>query len=75
MGIIVLFRSYTVNEIAEITGFGKDKVTLLLRRGTLKGRKVGRIWFSRGWEINKLMAEKRKLEELKDKFGRSKKNI
>jgi hypothetical protein len=70
MGTIVIFRSYTVNEIAGITGFGVDKVTLLLRRGTLKGRKVGRIWFSRGWEINRLMAENRKLEKLKDKFRR-----
>ena len=63
-----IFRSYTVNEIAEITGFSKNKVTFLLRKGTLKGRKIGRIWCSRGWEIRVLMSENRKLEELKNKF-------
>lgn len=62
------FRSYTVNEIAEITGFKENKITLLLRKGTLKGRKIGRIWCSRGWEINKLISENRKLEELKNRF-------
>ena len=71
MKTIVFFKSYTVNEIAEITGFGVDKVTLLLRKGTLKGRKIGRIWFSKGWEISRLMGENRKLEELKNKFKRS----
>lgn len=65
-----LFKLYTVNEITEITGFKENKVTFLLRKGTLKGRKVGRIWFSRGWEIRSLMSENRKLEELKGKFGK-----
>ncbi|HUS49104.1 MAG TPA: hypothetical protein VMZ91_03010 [Candidatus Paceibacterota bacterium] len=63
-----LFKSYTVNEIAEITGFKKNKITFLLRRGTLKGKKIGRIWKSRGWQIRNLMSEYRKLEELKNKF-------
>jgi len=62
------FRSFTVKEIAEITGFKRDKITLLLRKGTLVGKKIGNIWFSRGWEIRKLMSENRKLEELKNKF-------
>jgi len=63
-----LFKSYTVNDIAEITGFKKNKITFLLRRGTLKGKKIGRIWKSRGWQIRNLMSEYRKLEELKNKF-------
>lgn len=62
------FRSFTVKEIAEITGFKRDKITLLLRKGTLVGKKMGNIWFSRGWEIRKLMSENRKLEELKNRF-------
>lgn len=62
------FRSYTVNEIAEIAGFRVDKITLLLRKGTLKGRKIGRVWYSKGWEIRKLMSENRRLEELKNRF-------
>ncbi|MBA7530885.1 hypothetical protein ES705_23096 [subsurface metagenome] len=65
-----IFKLYTVNEIAEITDFKVDKITLLLRKGTLKGRKVGRIWCSRGWEILWLISENRKLEELKIRFGR-----
>lgn len=68
MKLLVFFKQYTVNEIAEITGFRENKVTFLLRKGTLKGRKVGRIWFSRGWEIRNLISENRKLEELKSKF-------
>jgi hypothetical protein len=67
------FKSYTVNEITGITGFKKDKITLLLRKGTLKGRKIGRIWKSRGWQIRKLISEYRKLEELKIKFERREK--
>ncbi|MBA7580967.1 hypothetical protein ES708_22866 [subsurface metagenome] len=63
-----IFGSYTVNEIAEITGFTVNKITLLLRKGTLKGRKIGRIWCSKGWEIRKLMLENKKLEELKNRF-------
>jgi len=63
-----LFKSYTVNEIVEITGFKVDKITLLLRKGTLKGKKIGRVWYSKGWQIRKLMSENRKLEELKNKF-------
>lgn len=63
-----LFKSYTVNEIAEITGFKENKITFLLRKGTLKGRKIGRIWCSRGWEIRRLISENRKLEELKNRF-------
>ena len=62
------FKSYTVNEIAEITGFKKDKITLLLRKGTLKGKKIGRIWYSRGFHINKMMSQNKKLKELKNKF-------
>lgn len=65
-----LFKSHTVNEIAGITGFSKNKVTFLLRKGTLKGKKIGRIWKSRGWQIRKLMSEYRKLEKLKIKFGK-----
>ena len=63
-----IFSLYNVNEISEITGFKRDKITLLLRKGTLVGKKIGRIWYSRGWEIRKLMLENRKLEELKNKF-------
>ena len=63
-----IFSLYTVKEIAEITGFKRDKITLLLRKGTLVGKKIGNIWFSRGWEIRKLISENRKLEELKNKF-------
>jgi len=62
------FRSFTVTEIAEITGFKVDKITLLLRKGTLKGRKIGRVWYSKGWEIRRLISENRKLEELKNRF-------
>ena len=62
------FKSYTVNEIAEITGFKGNKITFLLRKGTLKGRKVGRIWYSRGFYISKMMSQNRKLKELKNKF-------
>jgi len=69
------FKSYTVNEIAEITGFKIDKITLLLRKGTLKGEKIGRIWYSRGWQISKLMSEYRRLEELKTKFERREKLV
>lgn len=68
MKSLVFFKQYTVNEIAEITGFRENKVTFLLRKGTLKGRKVGRIWSSRGWEIRNLISENKKLEELKSKF-------
>jgi len=68
-----ILKSYSVKEIAEITGFGVDKITLLLRKGTLKGKKIGRIWESRGWQIRKLMSEYRKLEELKIKFERKEK--
>ena len=63
-----IFRLYNVKEIAEITGFKVDKITLLLRKGTLVGKKTGKIWFSRGWEIRKLMSENSKLEELKNRF-------
>lgn len=62
------FKSYTVNEIAEITGFKENKITFLLRKGTLKGRKVGKIWCSRGFYISKMMSQNRKLKELKNKF-------
>lgn len=62
------FKLYTVNEIAEITGFKVDKITFLLRKGTLKGRKIGRVWYSKGWEIRRLILENRKLEELKNRF-------
>lgn len=68
-----IFKSFTVNEIAEITGFKINKITLLLRKGTLKGRKIGRIWESSGWQISKLMSEYRKLKELKIKFERKEK--
>ena len=63
-----LFKSYTVNEIAEITGFKENKITFLLRKGTLKGKKVGRVWYSRGFHISKMMSQNKKLEELKNKF-------
>lgn len=63
-----IFSLYNVNEIAEITGLKKNKITFLLRKGTLKGRKVGRIWCSRGFYIGKMMSQNRKLKELKNKF-------
>jgi len=62
------FRSYSVKEIAEITGLKENKITFLLRKGTLKGRKIGKIWYSRGWQIRKMMSQNRKLKELKNKF-------
>lgn len=62
------FRLYSVKEIAEITGLKENKITLLFRKGTLKGRKVGRIWCSRGFYISKMMSLNRKLKELKNKF-------
>jgi len=62
------FRSFTVKEIAEITGFSENKITFLLRKGTLKGKKIGKIWYSRGWQIRNLISENRRLEELKNKF-------
>lgn len=65
-----IFKSYTVNEIAEITGFKENKITLLLRKGTLEGKKIGKIWYSRGWQIRKMMLQNRKLKELKNKFER-----
>lgn len=63
-----LFKSYSVNEIAEITGFKESKITFLLRKETLKGRKIGRIWYSRGFHISKMMSQNKKLRELKNKF-------
>jgi len=65
-----IFRLYSVKEIAEITGLKENKITFLLRKGTLKGRKIGKIWYSRGWQISKMMSQNRKLEELKNKFER-----
>jgi len=65
-----LFRLYTVDEISEITGFNENKITFLLRKGTLVGKKIGRIWYSRGWEISKMISQNRKLKELKNKFER-----
>jgi len=65
-----IFRLYSVKEIAEITSLKENKITLLLRKGTLKGRKIGKIWYSRGWQIRKMMLQNRKLKELKNKFGR-----
>jgi len=62
------FRLYSVREIAEITSLKENKITFLLRKGTLKGKKIGRIWKSKGWQIGKLMSEHRRLEELKNKF-------
>jgi len=62
------FRLYSVKEIAEITGLKENKITFLLRKGTLKGRKIGKIWYSRGWQIRKMMSQNRKLKELKNKF-------
>ncbi|MBA7621774.1 hypothetical protein ES703_29140 [subsurface metagenome] len=62
------FRLYSVKEIAEITGLKENKITLLFRKGTLRGRKVGRIWCSRGFYVNKMMSQNRKLKELKNKF-------
>jgi len=62
------FRSYSVKEIAEITGLKENKITFLLRKGTLRGGKVGRIWYSRGFHISKMMSQNRKLKELKNKF-------
>ncbi len=62
------FRLYSVKEIAEITGFKENKITFLLRKGTLIGRKIGKIWFSRGFHISKMMSQNRKLKELKNKF-------
>jgi len=62
------FRLYSVKEIAEITGLKENKITLLLRKGTLKGGKVGRIWCSRGFHISKMMSQNSKLKELKNKF-------
>ncbi len=62
------FRLYSVKEIAEITGFKENKITFLFRKGTLKGRKIGKIWFSRGFHISKMMSQNRKLKELKNKF-------
>lgn len=62
------FRLYSVKEIAEITGLKENKITLLFRKGTLKGRKVGRIWYSRGLYISKMMSLNRKLKELRNKF-------
>ncbi|MCK4447001.1 MAG: helix-turn-helix domain-containing protein [Candidatus Marinimicrobia bacterium] len=70
MKSLSLFRLYTVNEIAEITGFSKNKVTFLLRKGTLGGKKIGKIWYSRGCQIRKMMLQNRKLKELKNKFER-----
>ncbi|GAI66942.1 unnamed protein product [marine sediment metagenome] len=46
----------------------QNKITFLFRKGTLKGRKVGRIWYSRGFHISKMMSQNRKLKELKNKF-------
>jgi len=63
-----VFRLYSVREIAEITDLKENKITFLLRKGTLKGRKVGRIWYSRGFYISKMMSQNRKLKELKNKF-------
>lgn len=62
------FRLYSVKEIAEITGLKENKITLLLRKGTLKGRKMGKIWYTRGIYISKMMSLNRKLKELKNKF-------
>jgi len=64
------FRLYLVREIAEITDLKENKITFLLRKGTLRGRKIGKIWYSRGWQIRKMMSQNRKLEELKNKFER-----
>jgi muramidase (phage lysozyme) len=63
-----IFRLYTVNEIAEITGLKENKITFLLRKGTLKGKKIGRIWCSRGFYICEMMSQNRRLKELKNKF-------
>ena len=65
-----IFRLYSVREIAEITGLKENKITFLLRKGTLKGRKMGKIWYSRGLQIRKMMSQNKKLEELKNKFER-----
>lgn len=62
------FRLHSVKKIAEITGFKENKITLLLRKGTLKGKKMGKIWYSRGFYIGVLMSQNRKLKELKNKF-------
>ncbi len=62
------FKLYTVKEIAEITGLKENKITFLLRKGTLKGRKIGKIWYSRGFYIGKMMSQNRKLKELKNRF-------
>jgi len=64
------FRLYSVKEIVEITGLKENKITFLFRKGTLKGRKIGKIWYSRGFYISKMMSQNRKLKELKNKFER-----
>ena len=61
-------KLYTVKEIEEITSFKENKITFLLRKGTLKGRKIGKIWYSRGFYIGKMMSQNRKLKELKNRF-------
>ncbi len=65
-----IFRLYNVNEIVEITGLKENKITFLLRKGTLKGRKIGKIWYSRGLQIRKMMLQNKKLTELKNKYER-----
>lgn len=35
-------RAYTVEQVAEMWGIGRDKVYLLLRRGELGSLKIGR---------------------------------
>ncbi|MBA7539488.1 hypothetical protein ES705_31767 [subsurface metagenome] len=65
-----IFRLYSVKEIVEITGLKENKITFLLRKGTLKGRKIGKIWYSKGCQIRKMMLQNRELEELKNKFER-----
>jgi hypothetical protein len=61
-----------IAEAAEHSGYTTQHISLLLRRGHVKGRKVGRIWLV---DLNDLIRYEREMNELGSKrYGPPKKS-
>jgi excisionase family DNA binding protein len=45
----------TTKQAAELYSYSNDHLSLLLRKGVLKGKKIGRDWFTTRAEIEKYL--------------------
>jgi hypothetical protein len=54
-----LKKVISLKQASSISGYHQDYLSFLIRRGEIKGQKIGRFWFTTEQEINKYLLKQK----------------